>query len=78
MIRLHPETGEEIANLITKIDVAKIMHDRPRIDLEERCFWQAEEFKAIICLSEEYGIPHNNYDHAVKHIKLDMYANATL
>jgi len=38
----------------------------------------ANEFKAIITLTEEYGIPHTGYAQAVKGMKMDMYANATL
>jgi len=38
----------------------------------------SKKFKAIISLTENYGIPHSNYNLAVKNMKLDMYANATL
>ena len=75
MIKLHPETAKEIANLITAIDVAKIMQrDRP----DDALYWMADGYKAIIELTEKYGIPHNLYDLAVGAMKDDLFANATL
>ena len=73
MIKLHPETAQAIANLINQIDVAEIMARD-----EDTSYWMAKEFKAIIRLTEDYGIPHTSYDHAVRCMKMDMYANATL
>ena len=75
MIKLHPETAKEIANLITAIDVAKIMQrDRP----DDALYWMADGYKAIIELTEKYGIPHNLYSLAIKTMKDDLFANATL
>lgn len=73
MIKLHPETAQAIATLINQIDVAVIMARD-----EDTSYWMAKEFKAIIRLTEDYGIPHTSYDHAVRCMKMDMYANATL
>jgi hypothetical protein len=78
MIRLHPETGAEIANLINTIDASEIMLRKSGTDLIEQMYWMSKKFKAIISLTENYGIPHSNYNLAVKNMKLDMYANATL
>ena len=76
MIKLHPETAQEIASLICSIDVAKIMkRDSPE---SEGIYWLADGYKAIITLTEEYGIPHNTYDLAVDAMKKDLFANATL
>ena len=75
MIKLHPETAQEIANLITEIDCAVIMY---RDEPNNRSYWLASEFKAVIKLTEEYGIPHNGYEQAKGCMKQDMYANATL
>jgi hypothetical protein len=38
----------------------------------------AKEFKAIIKLTEEYGIPHDGYDTAKRCMEQDCYANAKL
>tara|TARA_R110000796_G_scaffold38033_3_gene96059 strand:+ start:367 stop:609 length:243 start_codon:yes stop_codon:yes gene_type:complete len=77
MIKLHPETAQEIATLINRIDVAKLM--REGVFSTDKCsYYIAAEFKAIIELTEEYGIPHVNYDHAVESMKFKQYANATL
>jgi len=73
MIKLHPETAQAIATLINQIDVAVIMARD-----EDTSYWMAKEFKAIIRLTEDYGIPHTSYDHAIRCMKMDMYANATL
>jgi hypothetical protein len=78
MIRLHPETGTEIATLINTIDASEIMLKKSSTDLIEQIYWMSKKFKAIISLTENYGIPHSNYNLAVKNMKLDMYANATL
>ena len=77
MIRLHPETAQEIATLINQIDVAVLMR-KAYFSTDKCSYWMAEEFKAIITLTEEYGIPHVNYDHAVASMKIGQYANATL
>ena len=77
MIKLHPETAQEIANLITSIACADIMY-RDEGNTRKRLYWMAKEFKAVIKLTEEYGIPHKYYNHAVESMKKDMYANATL
>ena len=75
MIKLHPETAQEIADLITAIDCAVLMY---RDDPKNRSYWLAKEFKAVIKLTEEYGIPHNGYDQAIRCMEQDMYANASL
>jgi hypothetical protein len=77
MIKLHPETAQEIANLITSIACADIMYKNEG-NTRKRLYWMAKEFKAVIKLTEDYGIPHNNYDHAIRCMKQVMYANATL
>jgi hypothetical protein len=75
MIKLHPETAEAIATLITGIDVAKIMQrDRP----DDALYWMADGYKAIIELTEKYGIPHNLYAQAIECMKNDLFANASL
>ena len=76
MNNLNPETAQAIANLITSINVNSIMHR----DAEDgkKIYWLAEEFKDIIKLTEKYGIPHNSYAQAVRCMKEDMFANATL
>ena len=80
MTKLHTETAQAIGDLINRIDVAVIMrkgvHAKDNID--KHFYWTAEEFKAIITLTEDYGIPHLLYDLAVESMKMDMYANATL
>ena len=77
MIKLHPETAQAIATLINQIDAAGIMYSDD-CDTATFSYWMAKEFKAIITLTEEYGIPHTGYAQAVKAMKMDMYANATL
>jgi len=77
MIKLHPETGQAIATLINTIDASVIMYTG-ECDTATFCYYMANEFKAIITLTEEYGIPHTGYAQAVKGMKMDMYANATL
>lgn len=77
MIKLHPETAKEIAQLINDINVADLMH-RNENNVKKRIYWQAKEFKAIIKLTEDYGIPHITYPQAIEYMKKDMYANATL
>tara|TARA_B110000977_G_scaffold191509_1_gene263716 strand:+ start:1334 stop:1561 length:228 start_codon:yes stop_codon:yes gene_type:complete len=75
MIKLHPETAQAIADLICKIDVARIMaRDCP----EDSAYWLADRYNGIIELAEKYGIPHSNYDLAVDAMKKDLFANATL
>ena len=77
MIKLHPDTAQEIANLINTIDCSDLMYtDADNID--NRIYWQATGYKAIIKLKEEYGIPHVQYDSAVRNMSQDWYANATL
>ena len=78
MIKLHPETCQAIANLINKIDASKIMHSELIEDHGNNCYWMRNKFEAIITLTEEYGIPHNGYDIAVRELKSDMYKNAKL
>tara|TARA_R110002072_G_scaffold189655_1_gene346736 strand:+ start:158 stop:391 length:234 start_codon:yes stop_codon:yes gene_type:complete len=77
MIKLHPETAQAIASLINTIDASVVMYTGEN-DVDKGCYWMANEFKAIITLAEEYGIPHSGYDRAVKGMKMDMYANASL
>ena len=77
MIKLHPETAQAIAALINRIDASAVMYTREN-DTDKGCYWMANEFKAIIELTEDYGIPHSGYDLAVKRMKMDMYANASL
>ena len=77
MIKLHPETAKEIAKLINKINVSALMN-RDAENTKKRIYWQSEEFKAIIKLTEDYGIPHVTYSQAIKCMKTDMYANAKL
>ena len=77
MIKLHPETAQAIAALINTIDASVVMYTREN-DTDTGCYWMANEFKAIITLTEDYGIPHTRYDLAVKGMKMDMYANASL
>ena len=77
MIKLHPETAQAIANLINRIDVAKLQRKR-QSDPDRVSYYMAEEFKAIIELTEEYGIPHVNYEHSVDCMKIGQYANAKL
>ena len=77
MIKLHPETAQAIATLINTIDAAGIMYTGD-CDTATFSYYMAKEFKAIITLTEDYGIPHTSYDHAVRCMKMDMYANATL
>ena len=77
MIKLHPETAQEIANLICAIDAASIMYANED-STTKRLYWSAKEFKAIITLTEDYGIPHNTYDQAIRCMEMDMYANAKL
>ena len=80
MIKLHTETAQAIGDLINRIDVAVIMRKgaNAKDNIDEHFYWKAEEFKAIITLTEDYGIPHLLYDLAVESMKMDMYANATL
>ena len=80
MIKLHPETAQEIADLICRIDVAEIMRScaNNKNDLKARFYWMADGYKAVIKLTEEYGIPHNTYKTAVDAMKDDSFANATL
>tara|TARA_R100001369_G_scaffold62608_1_gene89585 strand:- start:469 stop:717 length:249 start_codon:yes stop_codon:yes gene_type:complete len=80
MIKLHPETAQAIADLILDISVSKILQ---RSSAEERkwsndTYWKAEEYRAIIKLTEGYGIPHNLYERAVYQMGEDIYKNATL
>ena len=77
MIKLHPETAKEIAQLINDIDVSDLMRQGEG-DVNKRLYWHAKEFKAIIKLTEDYGIPHVSYSQAIRCMKKDMYANATL
>ena len=77
MIKLHPETAQAIASLINTIDAAGIMY-MGECDTATHTYYLAKEFKAIITLTEDYGIPHATYDLAVKAMKKDMYANASL
>lgn len=77
MTKLHPETGQAIATLINNIDVAKIMRAKTN-DTDKCSYWLSKEFKAIITLTEDYGIPHTAYDLAVESMEKDMYANASL
>ena len=78
MIKLHQETGQAIANLITQIDVSKLMHSESTKDHGNNCYWMRSKFEAMVALKEEYGIPHVCYDIAVRELKLDMYKNAKL
>ena len=78
MIKLHPETGQAIAKLINKIDASKIMHSELIEDHGNNCYWMRNRFRAIVALTEEYGIPHVGYDIAVRELKLDRYKNAKL
>jgi hypothetical protein len=77
MIKLHPETAQAIAALINTIDASVIMYT-DECDTATYTYYLAKEFKAIIELTENYGIPHTTYDLAVKGMKMDMYANASL
>ena len=80
MIKLHPETAQQIADLICRIDVAEIMRScaNNKNDLKARFYWMADGYKAVIKLTEEYGIPHNTYRTAVDAMKDDLFAKATL
>ena len=80
MIKLHPETAQEIATLINRIDTAKLMRKQEygEISADKCSYYIATGFKAIIELTEDYGIPHVNYDLAVASMKTEQYANAKL
>ena len=73
--KVHPETAKSIANLITSINVNNIMRES---DGKNSTYWLAQEFKNIIRLTEEYGIPHNNYAVAVACMTEERFANAKL
>ena len=77
MIKLHPETAQAIASLINDIDSAGIMYTG-ECDTATHTYYMAKEFKAIITLTETYGIPHVGYAQAIRCMKMDMYANASL
>jgi len=77
MIRLHPETAEAIATLINSLDCNEMMYQQAD-NVDECIYWQASKMKAIIELTEEYGIPHCSYDIAIEKMKNEIYANATL
>ena len=77
MIKLHPETAQAIASLINDIDTAGIMYTG-ECDTATYTYYLAKEFKAVIKLTENYGIPHVCYAHAIQCMKMDMYANASL
>ena len=77
MIKLHPETAQAIASLINDIDSAGIMYTG-ECDITTYTYYLAKEFKAIIKLTENYGIPHVGYVQAIECMKRDMYANASL
>lgn len=82
--KVHPETAQAIANLINSINVSKIwlahcMQQGPNgVVNRNAIYWQAQEFKDIIRLTEEYGIPHTCYALAVSCMAEEKYANAKL
>ena len=78
--KVHPETAKAIANLINSIDVNKFMQEGPNgWDVNRNAtYWQAQQFKDIIRLTEEYGIPHTCYALAVSCMAEEKYANAKL
>ena len=77
--KVHPETAQAIANLINSINANKIMQERVHgVVNRNATYWQAQEFKDIIRLTEEYGIPHNCYALAVSCMAEEKYANAKL
>ena len=77
--KVHPETAQAIANLINSINANKIMQERVHgVVNRNATYWQAQEFKDIIRLTEEYGIPHTCYALAVSCMAEERYANAKL
>jgi len=80
MTKLDTKTAQAIANLIDSIETNNIMREmaRERQEYGSESFWLAQEFKDIIRLKEEYGIPHTNYDWAVTCMAKEIFANAKL
>ena len=75
---IKPETAQDIASLINEIDVAVLIRSNNENNTDKCGYWMAKEFKAIIKLTEDYGIPHASYDQAIRCMQKDMYANASL
>ncbi len=77
--KVPPKTAQEIANLINSINANKIMQQGPNgVVNRNATYWLAQEFKDIIRLKEEYGIPHTCYDFAVSCMAEKRFANAKL
>lgn len=78
MTILDTETGQEIAHIISRIDVANIMYRHTDGNHNFQCYWMLQEFTAIITLKEKYGIPHVCYKAAKEGIEREYIANASL
>ena len=77
MIKLHPETAKEIAQLFNCVSVSEMLAN-DATDVDERIYWRARKYKTIIEITEKYHIPHCLYDNAIETMKDDLYINAKL
>jgi hypothetical protein len=74
MIKLHPETAQQIADLFTGITVSKMMAN----DSDSVAFWMADEYRKIIKLADKFGIILPTYDLARENLEKPHFKNAVL
>jgi len=77
MIKLHPDTATNIANLINDMDVADIMY-KDEDNVDNRFFWHSEGYRAAITLHDEYGIEVSMYKQSKRNMALPLYRDAKL
>tara|TARA_R110002167_G_scaffold304879_1_gene509093 strand:- start:12 stop:251 length:240 start_codon:yes stop_codon:yes gene_type:complete len=77
MSMLTTKTGKEIARLMHSMLAAQIMHNGETSNTN-KCYWLANEYRAIIALNEVHGIPLSSYQSAKQGLEMDHLANASL
>jgi len=78
MTILDTETGQQIAHIYSRINVAEMMYRRNEDNHSVQCYWMLQKFTAIITVKEKFGIPHACYKAAKEGIEREYIANASL
>ena len=74
MIKLHPETAQQIATLINS---TRVNNSMAIDDAKNTAYWMASEYRNIIELAEEFGIILPSYGLAKENLEKPHYRDAT-
>jgi len=73
MIKLHPETAQEIADLFSRIESSEML---AKDDAVNTAYWLARRYKSIIEMADKFGLFLNTYDLAVEALQNPIFRDA--